>query len=137
MTCVAIHGFDRWHALQEIGWYCGNNNIANFAYGSKEVAQLIPNDFGLYDTLGNVWSGPMIRTLPSLQVPLWILMRQLDKSLFDVVELTVALHLHSTKRFSNLASSDLMACPFDWYVYRSLNPLRFHWYIHQTPRTSG
>jgi formylglycine-generating enzyme required for sulfatase activity len=36
--------------LDVIGWYCGNGD-GNI----KEVAQLIPNDWGLYDMHGNVW----------------------------------------------------------------------------------
>jgi len=37
-------------------WYCGNNGSYESAdYGSKEVEQLEPNDFGLFDMHGNVW----------------------------------------------------------------------------------
>ena len=36
--------------LDSYAWWCGNNST----YGNKEVGQLLPNDFGLYDMLGNV-----------------------------------------------------------------------------------
>ena len=36
-------------------WYCGNNGSAGTSeYGTKLVAQLIPNNFGLYNMHGNV-----------------------------------------------------------------------------------
>lgn len=37
-----------------LGWYCGNNDNQHGNFGSKEVAQKIPNDYGLYDMHGNV-----------------------------------------------------------------------------------
>jgi formylglycine-generating enzyme required for sulfatase activity len=36
--------------MSEISWYCANANTS-----SSEVGQLIPNDYGLYDMIGNVW----------------------------------------------------------------------------------
>jgi len=36
--------------MSEISWYCANSNTS-----SQEVGQLIPNDYGLYDMIGNVW----------------------------------------------------------------------------------
>ncbi len=37
-------------------WYCGNNGSSGTPqYGSKPVGGKLPNDFGLYDTHGNVW----------------------------------------------------------------------------------
>jgi formylglycine-generating enzyme required for sulfatase activity len=36
--------------LDAIGWYCGNAD-----YSLQEVAQLIPNSWGLYDMHGNIW----------------------------------------------------------------------------------
>lgn len=42
--------------LGDIAWYCGNNGQPNQSnYGTKPVAQLLPNAFGLYDMHGNVW----------------------------------------------------------------------------------
>ena len=41
-------GFD----LQLYGHYIPT---ANNPYGAKEVAQLLPNDYGLYDMSGNLW----------------------------------------------------------------------------------
>ena len=40
--------------LSEYSWYCGNNDVNGHAYGSKEVGQLLPNGFGLYDMHGNI-----------------------------------------------------------------------------------
>jgi formylglycine-generating enzyme required for sulfatase activity len=37
--------------LSDYAWYCGNNS----PYSSKEVAQLLPNGFGLYDMHGNLF----------------------------------------------------------------------------------
>ena len=37
--------------LSNYAWYCGNNSISQ----SKEVGQLLPNGFGLFDLHGNVW----------------------------------------------------------------------------------
>ena len=45
-TYTLTDGFD----LRTYGWYSANNS----PYGSKEVATLIPNDWGLYDMSGNV-----------------------------------------------------------------------------------
>ena len=43
-------------ALADIGWFCVNNGQPNQSnYGVKQVAQLMPNGFGLYDMHGNVW----------------------------------------------------------------------------------
>jgi formylglycine-generating enzyme required for sulfatase activity len=36
--------------MSDISWYCANSNTS-----SAEVGQLIPNDYGLYDMIGNVW----------------------------------------------------------------------------------
>lgn len=36
--------------MSEISWYCANSNTS-----SAEVGQLIPNNYGLYDMIGNVW----------------------------------------------------------------------------------
>jgi len=36
--------------MSEISWYCGNAPT-----GSREVGLLTPNDYGLYDMIGNVW----------------------------------------------------------------------------------
>ena len=41
--------------IQEYAWYCGNNDNAYGTFGSKEVAQKLPNAFGLYDMHGNLW----------------------------------------------------------------------------------
>lgn len=41
-------------ALDDLGWYCGNNNQNGGAYGSKEVATREPNSNGLYDMHGNI-----------------------------------------------------------------------------------
>ena len=41
--------------LSLYGWYDANNDRNGYPYGSKEVAQLLPNDYGLYDMSGNVW----------------------------------------------------------------------------------
>ena len=43
--------------LSEYAWYCANNQWSNSSYplGSKEVAQLLPNGFGLHDMHGNLW----------------------------------------------------------------------------------
>ena len=44
----------------DYAWYCGNNSgsTGDSTYGSKEVAQLLPNGYGLYDMHGNLfeWS---------------------------------------------------------------------------------
>ena len=37
-------------SLSDIGWFCGSSTT-----GSQEVGMLIPNDYGLYDMIGNVW----------------------------------------------------------------------------------
>ena len=40
----------------DYAWYCGNNGAAGDSnYGAKEVAQLLPNGYGLYDMHGNLW----------------------------------------------------------------------------------
>lgn len=36
--------------LKDIAWYCGNSNGSSQPAGKKR-----PNDWGLYDMLGNVW----------------------------------------------------------------------------------
>ena len=36
--------------LGDLAWFCGNNSN----HGSKEIAQKLPNDFGLYDMHGNI-----------------------------------------------------------------------------------
>jgi formylglycine-generating enzyme required for sulfatase activity len=43
--------------LGDYAWYCGNDSTygSGSLYGSKEVAQLLPNGFGLYDMHGNVY----------------------------------------------------------------------------------
>ena len=41
--------------ISQYAWYCGNNNINGFPFGAKEVAQLLPNGWGLYDMHGNLW----------------------------------------------------------------------------------
>ena len=41
--------------IQEYAWYCGNNDNAYGVRGAKEVAQKLPNGFGLYDMHGNLW----------------------------------------------------------------------------------
>ena len=41
-------------ALDDLGWYCGNNNQNGGAHGSKEVATREPNSNGLYDMHGNI-----------------------------------------------------------------------------------
>ena len=46
-TSTLTDGFD----LRLYGQYYATNS----PYGSKEVAQLLPNDYGLYDMSGNVW----------------------------------------------------------------------------------
>lgn len=40
--------------IVEYAWYCGNNAQGGHPYGSKEVAQLLPNAWGLYDMHGNI-----------------------------------------------------------------------------------
>ena len=40
--------------LRDFAWFCSTNNINGFAEGTKDVGQLIPNGFGLYDIHGNV-----------------------------------------------------------------------------------
>ena len=35
--------------------FCGTDGLNGFEEGSKVVGQLLPNGFGLYDTVGNVW----------------------------------------------------------------------------------
>ena len=37
--------------LTDYAWFCGNNET----FGAKEVAQKLPNGFGLYDMLGNAY----------------------------------------------------------------------------------
>ena len=41
--------------LRDYAWYCGNNDNAYGADGAKEVAQKLPNGFGLYDMHGNLY----------------------------------------------------------------------------------
>ena len=49
--------------LRDFTWYCGNNNVGNQPYGSKEVATKLANGNRLYDMHGNIvewtadWSG--------------------------------------------------------------------------------
>ena len=50
-TTALMDGSD----LSLYGWYAANNNRNGYPYGSKEVAQLLPNDYGLYDMSGNLW----------------------------------------------------------------------------------
>ena len=47
-TYTLTDGFD----LRTYGWYFATSNSP---YGTKEVATLIPNDYGLYDMSGNLW----------------------------------------------------------------------------------
>ena len=41
--------------ISAYAWFCGNNDSGGYPYGSKEVAQLLSNDFDLYDMHGNIW----------------------------------------------------------------------------------
>jgi formylglycine-generating enzyme required for sulfatase activity len=49
-SCSAGLILDDGTLISSISWYCGNNAT----YGIKEVAQKLPNTFGLYDMYGNI-----------------------------------------------------------------------------------
>ena len=40
--------------LSEYAWFCGTDGLNGFDEGTKEVGQLLPNGFGLYDMIGNL-----------------------------------------------------------------------------------
>jgi formylglycine-generating enzyme required for sulfatase activity len=48
--CRAGSSDERYGVINEIAWYSGNSDGT-----SHQVATKLPNAFGLYDTLGNVW----------------------------------------------------------------------------------
>jgi formylglycine-generating enzyme required for sulfatase activity len=48
--CRAGNSDERYGVINEIAWYIGNSDGT-----SHQVATKLPNAFGLYDTLGNVW----------------------------------------------------------------------------------
>ena len=50
-TTTLTNGFN----LLNYGWYGPTANSSVHGYGTKIVASLMPNDYGLYDMAGNVW----------------------------------------------------------------------------------
>jgi formylglycine-generating enzyme required for sulfatase activity len=62
-TTTAFHGFTGYLSgtnddtlVGNIAWFSGNNEASGTpTYGTKAVGQKLANDFGLFDTSGNVW----------------------------------------------------------------------------------